>query len=228
MDEKDDDEDVPTVMIKCRYQHDATELQIHENYPFQELERILKEEFAVFGETVIKYKDFDGDLVRLSARNINKVVSSFLKTVDKRIDMYMENEDDLEEVALQDENRVANFDNQMTQAVFDRKQMHIWGDGSRAQLCKGNLQSVTLAEEAVLLTQHFPKTMSTGAYHAVCITDDQNVLVWGCGEEGQLGLGNLEKFRYQADMVMSQPTPLIIVASSYLSICIISVSQAGF
>lgn len=27
--------------------------------------------------------------------------------------------------------------------------------------------------------------------------DDQNIVVWGCGEEGQLGIANLEKYKYQ-------------------------------
>lgn len=70
---------------------------------------MLKEEFAAFGPVIIKYKvcfactlstrtdsalqDLDGDMVRLSARNLSKVVSTFLKTESKKVDMTMENED---------------------------------------------------------------------------------------------------------------------------------------
>jgi len=186
------EEDIPTVMCKLRYQKDAMEIAIDSEFPFQELERQAREEFGIFSDVIIKYEDLVGEKVRLSARNINKVVLTFLKTEAKVIQMWMESEDDLEEQAEGDEARVADFDKQLDQGVFDRKKVYVFGAGNRAQLCRGNLDSVTIPEEAELLTQHFPKTLACGAYHTICITEEQGVLAWGSGEEGQLGVFGLE------------------------------------
>merc|ERR1711970_1345658 len=120
-------------------------------FPFQELERHLKNDFGYLGEVIIRYRDLEWLKVRLTARNISKVLSTFMATPEKKIDMWMDGCDDDEQEELTDQARVDAIDKEMDEGTYDRLKVWTWGRGTQGQLGNGKLADIVIPEINALL-----------------------------------------------------------------------------
>lgn len=78
-----------------------------------------------------------------------------------------------------------------TLTLTDAGQLYSYGWGAYGQLGHGNEKDQKVPRLIAALKLKPVAQMSCGYYHSACCTDDGMLYTWGCGEDGQLGHGDV-------------------------------------
>ncbi|EKX36205.1 hypothetical protein GUITHDRAFT_45118, partial [Guillardia theta CCMP2712] len=76
-----------------------------------------------------------------------------------------------------------------TFAVSSKDELWSWGSGSNGELGLGEKKTVFTPNRVVALAGERVTAVAAGAFHAAAATANGDILVWGAGADGQLGLG---------------------------------------
>lgn len=76
--------------------------------------------------------------------------------------------------------------------LTEGNEVYSWGNNAYGQLGHGNRDAEKLPKRIDFLLEHEIKTIACGSNHSMVVTADGQLLVWGNGANGRLGLGSID------------------------------------
>ena len=102
--------------------------------------------------------------------------------------------------------------------------VYSWGNNVRSQLGQSFSEpflAVPTKLHLLSVPLCFPIQLAAGTTHALCLTDDGEVIAWGAGDHGQLGLGSITDVREPKRLSLFQGLSVMSIAcGGFHSACI--------